>query len=49
MVATVPEVHAKKFEHIAESAKAKCPISRALRVPIKMTVKQELEKSVVAA
>jgi lipoyl-dependent peroxiredoxin len=49
VVATVPEVHAKKFQHVAKSAKAKCPISRALNVPIKMTVKQELETNVVAA
>jgi len=49
VVATIPEVHAKKFQRVAESAKAKCPISRALRVPIKMTVKQELETRVAAA
>ncbi len=49
VVASVPEVHAKKFRHVAESAKAKCPISRALKIPIKITVKEELEKHVVAA
>ena len=49
VVATVPEVHAKKFQHVAESARVKCPISRALKIPIKMTVKEELEKNVVAA
>jgi len=49
VVASVPETHAKKFQHIAERAKAKCPISRALKVPIKMTVKEELEKKVAAA
>jgi osmotically inducible protein OsmC len=49
VVASVPEIHAKKFELVAENAKAKCPISRALKVPIKMTVKQELEKNVAAA
>jgi osmotically inducible protein OsmC len=49
IVATVPEVHAKKFQRIAESAKAKCPISRALKIPIKLTVKQELSKNAVAA
>ncbi len=48
VVARVPEVHAKKFQRVAESAKAKCPISRALRVPIKLAVKQELERSVAA-
>jgi len=45
VVATVPEVHAKKFQHIVESAKAKCPISRALKIPITMTVKEELSKT----
>ena len=48
VVASVPEVHANKFQQVAESAKAKCPISRALKVPIKMTVKEELEKNLVA-
>jgi len=49
VVAIVPEVHAKNFQRVAESAKAKCPISRALKIPIKMTVKQELATNVVAA
>ncbi len=49
VVATVPEVHAKKFQEVAETAKAKCPIARALKVPIKMTVRQELKASTVAA
>ncbi len=49
VIATVPEVHAKKFRHIAETAKTKCPISRALKVPIKMTVKEELETNLVTA
>jgi len=49
VVASVPEMHAKKFQHAAEHAKANCPISRALKVPIKMTVKEELEKNVVTA
>jgi osmotically inducible protein OsmC len=49
VVASVPEIHAKKFQQVAETAKAKCPIARALKIPIKMTVKEELEKNVVAA
>lgn len=49
VVASVPEIHAKKFQHVAENAKIKCPISRALKIPIKMTVKEEVEKKVVAA
>jgi organic hydroperoxide reductase OsmC/OhrA len=48
VVASVPEVHAKKFEHIAQAAKAKCPISRALKIPIQMTLKQELQNNLAA-
>jgi len=48
VVASVPEVHAKKFQHVAELAKTKCPISRALKVPIRMSVREELEKPLVA-
>ncbi len=48
VTASVPEVHAKKLEHIAQSAKAKCPISRALKIPIKMTLQRELHKSLAA-
>lgn len=48
VIATVPEIHAAKFRHIAEVAKAKCPISRTLKVPIRMTVKEELETKLVA-
>ena len=49
VVATVPEVHATKFQSIVENAKANCPISRALKIPIEMTEKQELSKKAVAA
>ena len=49
VMAIVPEVHVKKFQHVAESAKAKCPISRALKIPIKMTVREELKTNIVAA
>jgi osmotically inducible protein OsmC len=48
VVASVPEVHLKKFQHIVEHAKGMCPISRALKVPIKMIAKEKLEKHVVA-
>jgi len=48
VVASVPEIHAKKFQHAVEKAKAKCPISRALKIPVKMTVREELEKKVLA-
>jgi len=43
IVASVPEIHARKFQHIVDTAKTKCPISHALKVPIKMTVKEELK------
>ena len=36
---SVPEADAEKFEHAARTAKGKCPISQALKVPIKMTTK----------
>jgi lipoyl-dependent peroxiredoxin len=49
VVASAPEASAKRLQSIAESAKAKCPISRALRVPVKMHVKRELEANVAAA
>jgi len=40
---SVPEADAEKFEHAAKIAKGKCPISRALKVPIKMTTKLQPE------
>lgn len=49
VVASVPEIHVKKFQHIVESAKAKCPISNALKVPIRMTVREQLETSPAVA
>lgn len=49
VTAIVPKVHGKKFQRAAESAKAKCPISRALNVPIKMTAKAELGPTAAAA
>ena len=36
---SIPEADAEKFEHAARIAKGKCPISHALKVPIKMTTK----------
>jgi len=47
--ASVPELHVKKFRQVVEQAKTACPISKVLRVLIKMTLKEELEKNVVAA
>jgi len=49
VLASVPEIHVKKFQHVVETAKAKCPISGALKVPIDLTVKEELEVNVVAS
>ena len=38
---SVPESEAEKFQHAAHIARGKCPISHALKVPIKMTTKLE--------
>ena len=48
IVADVPEIHARKFEHVIESAKTKCPISRALKIPIRITLREQLGKIVAA-
>jgi len=46
---SVPESEVEKFEHAARVAKGKCPISHALKVPIKMTTKlQPVMQPVVA-
>jgi len=37
----VPESEVEKFEHAARLSKGKCPISRALTVPIRMKTKLE--------
>jgi organic hydroperoxide reductase OsmC/OhrA len=38
---SLPEREAEKFHKAAKAAKSRCPISRALNVPIKMTAKLE--------
>jgi lipoyl-dependent peroxiredoxin len=48
IIADVPEIHVKKFEHAVQNAKDKCPITRALKVPVKMNVKEQLGKVVAA-
>ena len=48
VVAAVPEIHAKKFQHVVDTAKAKCPITGALKVPVEMTVREELEANLAA-
>jgi osmotically inducible protein OsmC len=40
----LPERDADKFQRCAKAAKSRCPISRALNVPIKMTAKLEVEQ-----
>jgi organic hydroperoxide reductase OsmC/OhrA len=45
----VSERDAEKFQHACKSAKAKCPISRALNVPIKLTATLEPELHAAAA
>lgn len=47
LTTSIPEVDAETVQHIARSAKAKCPISRALKVPIRMTT--QLQPRVHAA
>ena len=37
----LPEREAAKFQKVAKAAELRCPISRALNVPIKMTAKLE--------
>jgi osmotically inducible protein OsmC len=49
VTASVPSVHAKKFQRAVAIAKTKCPISRALKVPIKVTAKAELGAPAAAA
>ncbi|HUI84607.1 MAG TPA: OsmC family peroxiredoxin [Candidatus Binatia bacterium] len=38
---SIPESEVEKFEHAARTAKGRCPISHALKVPIRMTTKVE--------
>lgn len=45
----VPKADAEKFEHACNSAKAKCPISHALNVPVKMMTLLDSEKHTAAA
>jgi len=35
--ATIPEIDDKKFQEIASGAKANCPVSKALKVPISLS------------
>jgi osmotically inducible protein OsmC len=40
----LPERDADKFQRCAKAAKTRCPISRALKVPIKMVAQLEVEQ-----
>ena len=40
----LPERDADKFQRCARAAKTRCPISRALKVPIRMTAQLEVEQ-----
>jgi len=40
-VTGAPEMSSRPFKHAVETAATKCPISRALRVPISLTTKTE--------
>jgi len=47
--AHVPEPETEKFLEASRKAKAKCPISRALKVPVKMTTRALAPEVAVAA
>jgi len=49
VTADVAQAHAEKFEHACKSAKTKCPISCALKTPIKMTTQLQAAPHAVAA
>lgn len=49
VTADVAQADAEKFEHACKSAKTKCPISCALKIPIKMTAQPQTELHAVAA
>jgi len=49
VTADVAQTDAEKFEHACKSAKTKCPISCALKIPIKMTAQLQTELHAVAA
>jgi len=44
----LPDRDAEKFQKCAKAAKSRCPISRALKVPIKLVAKLEVEQPAFA-
>jgi organic hydroperoxide reductase OsmC/OhrA len=50
LTATAPHMDEDIFQHVTRTAKGKCPISRALKVPIKLVAKLEtVEHTITAA
>jgi osmotically inducible protein OsmC len=49
VTAGIPEMDEEKFHKASKSARARCPISRALKVPITMTTKLEAVRHELAA
>lgn len=47
--ADVAEMDAEKFRYASKRAKAKCPISQALKVPIKLTTRLQVPLKATAA
>jgi len=49
LTASAPHIDEDTFHHATRSAKTKCPISRALNVPIKLTAKLETVEHVATS
>ena len=47
--AVIPQMDDEEFRKVVRTAKSKCPISHALKVPVKVTAKHELEQVAVLA
>ena len=45
----LPEKDAEKFQKLAKIAKSRCPISRALKVPVRMTARLETLEQTASA
>jgi osmotically inducible protein OsmC len=48
LTAVIPHIEEEEFHRIVRIAKTRCPISHALKVPVKVTVKHEVEPATVA-
>jgi lipoyl-dependent peroxiredoxin len=49
LTAVIPDMDEEEFHKIVRAAKSKCPISHALKVPVKITAKHEVEPAPVLA